>query len=374
VTDLLPPPTLRPPTTPRLRPTLLPRPTLAHLARLTDEVGLFEHAAGLEPRRRLGYCTDDVARGLLVVTAEPPGTPERARLEETYLAFLERAQQGDGRFRGRLSSGGRRWIDECAPDDAVGRALRGLAAAACHAGTVERRRRALACFDRSAPIEGTHLRPHAAAVIGAVAVLRSRPGHRAALEVLERGLPVIVRGGQDGAWPWPEPRLAYENALVPHALVAAGAALRSRTVLVDGLNLLEWLVGVQRRGDRFSFVPAAGWASGERRPGFDQQPIEAGAMADACARSFAETNDPRWGIECLRAAAWFLGGNDTGMPLRDPASGGCRDGLERDGVNVNEGAESTLALIRTLQVGRAVQAALARRLSRSAVRTVAAPT
>lgn len=352
----------------------LPRPTLAHLARLTDEVGLFEHAAGVEPRRERGYCTDDVARGLTVVVAEPPGTPGRERLEATYLAFLELAQCHDGQFRSRLAAGGRRWIDERPSDDANGRALRGLAAAACHAGTAERRRRALACFDRSAPIEGPHPRPHASAVIGALAVLHCRPEHRPAHEVLERGLAGVGRPARSTAWPWPEPRLTHENALVPHALVAAGAQLRSRGFLVDGLHLLDWLVGVERVGERFSFVPASGWSTGERRPGFDQQPIEAGTMADACARAFAATDDPRWGVECLRAAAWFLGCNDAGIPLRDPASGGCRDGLQHGGVNTNQGAESTLALLRTLQVARVVQAAFARALRRPAVSTVAAPT
>ena len=42
----------------------LPAPKLDHLARLTDEIGVFEHAAGLEPWRELGYTTEDAARSL----------------------------------------------------------------------------------------------------------------------------------------------------------------------------------------------------------------------------------------------------------------------------------------------------------------------
>ena len=40
---------------------------------------------------------------------------------------------------------------------------------------------------------------------------------------------------------------------------------------------------------------------------------------------------------------WFLGNNDLGVSLYDPLTGGCADGLQEDGVNRNEGAESTLA-------------------------------
>ncbi|MEN9307806.1 MAG: hypothetical protein RL173_1738, partial [Fibrobacterota bacterium] len=47
--------------------------------------------------------------------------------------------------------------------------------------------------------------------------------------------------------------------------------------------------------------------------------------------------------EAKRAFEWFLGRNDLGIPLYDPNSGGCGDGLHRDRTNENQGAESTLA-------------------------------
>jgi hypothetical protein len=59
------------------------------------------------------------------------------------------------------------------------------------------------------------------------------------------------------------------------------------------------------------------------------------------------------GSPVSRAAEWFLGANDAGTPLYDPVSGGGCDGLERDGRNENQGAESTLALMSTLQQARA---------------------
>jgi hypothetical protein len=81
---------------------------------------------------------------------------------------------------------------------------------------------------------------------------------------------------------------------------------------------------------------------------FDQQPIEAWAMADACARAFAYTHDLRWAQAVQRAAAWFLGDNDVGVAVFDPVTGGGFDGLEATGVNRNEGAESSLAFVGTM--------------------------
>jgi hypothetical protein len=97
-------------------------------------------------------------------------------------------------------------------------------------------------------------------------------------------------------------------------------------------------------------VPARGWARGDPRPGFDQQPIEVAALADACARAHEVTGEPRWlrGVEL--SAAWFLGSNDSGQVMYDPQGGGGYDGLEQGGRNENQGAESTLAMISTFQL------------------------
>lgn len=99
-------------------------------------------------------------------------------------------------------------------------------------------------------------------------------------------------------------------------------------------------------------TPVGGWTLGEARPGFDQQPIEVAALADAFASAFDVTGDPRWVRHVERAQAWFLGENDVGTPLFDPATGGGCDGLERNGANRNQGAESTLALVSTFQQAR----------------------
>jgi hypothetical protein len=132
-------------------------------------------------------------------------------------------------------------------------------------------------------------------------------------------------------------------------LLAAGSLLDDPPALTDGLAMLAWLLDVETSGEQLSVTPADGWTTGEPRPGFDQQPIEVAALADACVRAFELTGDPRWRDGVRRAAGWFLGENDARTPLLDPVSGGGCDGLERNGRNENQGAESTLAMISTMQ-------------------------
>ena len=175
------------------------------------------------------------------------------------------------------------------------------------------------------------------------------PEHELGWRILERcaaRIPVIP---VDARSPWPEERLAYDNARIPEALLAAGAWTDDDFLLDNGLRLLEWLVETETRSGYFSFTPVGGWAPGERRPGFDQQPIEAAAMADACGRAFSLTGDERWRDLVKRAACWFVGDNDGSEVLYDAETGGCRDGLTPEGANQNQGAESTLAALATLQ-------------------------
>jgi hypothetical protein len=63
-----------------------PTPGFRHLVRLTDDTGLYEHARHAVVRRRHGYCTDDVARGLVVISREPQPSHRLTRIAECYLA------------------------------------------------------------------------------------------------------------------------------------------------------------------------------------------------------------------------------------------------------------------------------------------------
>jgi hypothetical protein len=52
------------------------------------------------------------------------------------------------------------------------------------------------------------------------------------------------------------------------------------------------------------------------------------------------------------AVGWFTGRNDVGADMIDHETGGAYDGLHSHGPNLNEGAESTLAMVATLQLAR----------------------
>lgn len=327
-------------------------PSYLHLARLSTGIGVFEHALQDVPRVEHGYCVDDVARALTVVVREPDQTPELAALTEVYLGFLEAAVAPDGRVHNRMDAGGR-WTDAATVGDWWGRAAGALGFAAARANLPFHRTRATYAFLRVAQQRSPDVRASAFAVLGAADLLIGRPdadGAWALLAAAVENIPTTASAG----WDWPEARLRYANATLGEALIAGGVALGRDDLTDRGLELLAFLLHLESGPAGLSLTGSAGRGPGELAPLWDQQAIEAAALADACARAFTVTRDPLWRDGVAAAWAWFLGDNDSGVAMYDPATGAGFDGLEPGGRNENRGAESTLAALSTLQHARSL--------------------
>lgn len=121
-------------------------------------------------------------------------------------------------------------------------------------------------------------------------------------------------------------------------------------MLERGLLALRWLTAQQTAEDgHFRPIGSNGfYPRGGVRARFDQQPIEAQATVSACLEAYRITLDNWWYDRAQSAFDWFIGGNDLGLDLYSPETGGCRDGLHIDRVNQNQGAESTLAFLLSL--------------------------
>jgi hypothetical protein len=314
---------------------------------MTDDVGLWEHALYDVPRIDHGYCTDDNARALVIVSRQPDPTPDLVDLATVYLRFVEDAAMPHGVFRNRRRPDGT-WADGGGSDDSRGRALWGLGTAAHLAPESRMQSEALELFVQQTEFDSSSPRAIAFALLGAADVEIAAPGLQETRRAMRRWSIRLTRSEED-SWPWPERRLAYDNARIPEGLLAAGVSLGDDRLVESGLRLLGWLVGVESREGHFSYAPVGGWAPGEPRPGFDQQPVETAAMADACSRAWSITGDEVWRDRTMMAARWLMGENDGERALYDVASGGCCDGLTRTGVNLNQGAESTVSALIALQ-------------------------
>ncbi len=337
------------------RPHPLPPRRLKHLLRMTDTTGILQHAVFNVPNFQEGYSVDDNARAFILVALlagrEPtPEVPDLERLAAVYLSFLAAALNPENeRFRNFMTYD-RRWTEEAGSEDSHGRSLWATGLGAARAPNEGFRALSARLFERALPAVGKFTSPRAwaFAVLGIHEHCTDRPEDplmHELLVVFGRRMMELWHAHADESWPWFELSLTYENARLCQALILAGEHLLDDELLRTGLRSLRWLASVQTtQSGCFRPIGSNGfYARGGPRADYDQQPVEAQAMVAACNVAFRATRDVGWRVESKRAFEWFLGRNDLRLPLCDLQSGACADGLHRERINENQGAESTLA-------------------------------
>ncbi len=342
------------PETLELRQQVLPEIKLDHLRLMTDGAGILQHSRFTVPDRTHGYCVDDNARALIVAVKAQNLQPQDDSLNELasiYLSFLDHAFNNEtSRFRNFMSYE-RSWLEETGSEDSHGRAIWGLGIAVALSKNKGHVNLAVDLFKRSLGAVEHFTAPRAIAftVIGIHAYLSRKSGDAQVEEMCAKLSDRIVgwfRTSADDDWPWCEEILTYDNARLPQALLLCGQRLSDDEMLETGLRALSWLMKIQsdEKGDHFSAIGNDGWyKKGGKKAQFDQQPVEAVAMVDACIEAFNCTQDEKWITNAYRCFNWYQGENDLQLPLYDDSTGGCRDGLEVDRVNENQGAESSLS-------------------------------
>jgi glycosyltransferase involved in cell wall biosynthesis len=336
----------------------LPPLKLDHLRHMTDETGILQHAIFTVPNYREGYCTDDNARALMVsALMESLGIKESFELASRYLAFLWYAFNTETRRFRNFMDYQRRWQEDSGSDDSHGRALWALGTVLGNANAAALHGMASWLFEQALPAirDTSSPRAWAFALIGIHEYLRRFSGDRRANQIREEmaeRLLTLYRSHRSDKWRWFENGLSYCNATLPHALLMCGQWISNRAMAEAGLESLGWLADLQRSdasGGHFVPIGSNGfYQRGGERARFDQQPVEAQAMVSACLEAYRVTGDQHWNREARRAFDWFIGRNDLNLPIYDPTTGGCRDGLHPDRPNENQGAESTLAFLQAL--------------------------
>ncbi|MBV9850882.1 MAG: hypothetical protein JO250_14515 [Armatimonadetes bacterium] len=339
-----------------------------HLERLLTDIGLWQHTAFDEPDPRHGYSIDDEARGLIVGLRHWQRDTEpafNARMAATCFEFIRRAALAGGDRAGyyhNFCDAQEQWLDSIGSEDSFGRTLWGLGVAHQADAPFAPRREADALMTRSLPrMDALHfLRSKAFCLLG---LAYSRLDD-ARLRRLAGDLCDAYDQTASDDWCWFEDGMTYCNARLPHALfVAAGVFPQETRWARIATESLDFLLKVTRNG-KGGYSPVGnarltnGWwfARGEKRPPlFDQQPVDAGVLAEACAEAYRVTGEPRFRQAARDAFGWYFGLNVHGLPTYNPATGGVADAVTRSGLNRNQGAESALSLHLARQALRTIE-------------------
>jgi hypothetical protein len=333
-------------------PLLLPPFSLAHIKRLTDDTGIIQHAKFGIPNLKEGYCLDDNARALLLalIVYRQKKDPLALELSPIYLSYIHYMQNEDGTFKNFLSFS-RAFLDDVGSEDSFGRTIWALGYLLGNApNDAYYQMGKLVFFDAAPNFENLRsIRSIANTMIGISYYIRSNPSDEGMIERLRHFATVLTQHFHDnstGDWKWFEPLLAYDNGILPLALLHSAELLNDEKVTQAALDSMHFLTKVTMKDGYLSIVGNKEWykRNGERSM-FAQQPIDAMAMVLMYHQAFHLTKDKEYLNMLYTSFMWFLGENDLRMSLYDFETKGCCDGFENTGVNRNQGAESSLAYL-----------------------------
>lgn len=328
----------------------LPDFDLTHLRRLTNTVGVLQHAKYAIPNYHHGYCLDDNSRALILVAEaqDKNGTPGLEPLIVTFLAYMHYMQLPNGKFRNYLSFD-QRFLEAKGSEDSMGRAVYALGRFVqlqSHDEWTHIAREMLFnslphCFDLHS------LRAKAYCLLR---LLHYRELHPEDIDVLRTIKHIAIQlyveytESTTTNWQWFEHILTYDSAVLPLSLLRAGKSLQDERLLRIGQESAEFLDGMIFEKRFLSTVGNSDWyPKNGIKSQFDQQPIEIPSLILLYKELFLWSGDTAYRKRAIQSFEWFFGRNDLGLPLYDASTKGCSDGLETHGINLNQGGESTIS-------------------------------
>ena len=330
----------------------LPPVKISHLQRLTDDFGIIQFARFTRPDKASGYTVDDNARALVVALLHYQRFKQASSLKLVgiYLRFLEYAWR-DNFFQNYVNIDRTFNVERNSTEgsgDANGRAIYALARLATTSGLPRPyRRRAQALAEQAIAKQHSFTSARSASffINGLACFLRrwANPKYLRYLRRQGRFLLKLYKTNSRRDWQWFEPELTYANGVICEAMFNIYRVTGRKIYYQVGKKTLDFLLSHTLR-EHYAPIGQNGWyRQGQSRQYFDQQPEDAAATLAALQAMRTITKQERFRDAMYKVYNWFLGDNITGQMMYDPHTGGCFDGLKENSVNLNHGAESTLA-------------------------------
>lgn len=309
-----------------------------YLLKITDKIGLIEHCRGSQPDYDEGWCVDDNARALQVCLRYKSSK----EIIDLYFDFLKKAW--DGKFFRNDLNRDLIWKENfLVSGEHCGRSLFALGEAIKND---YRKEESEILFNKIYFLikenKNNFLRVIAETILGLQFFNANK------IDFWAEKMVNAYNKEMDGQWKWFDSEITYDNGRLPMAMLVAYQKTEKEryfNIAIDSLNFLTKLIFNKDR-DCFSFPGNNGWFNKNGvRAMFGQQPIEAGSMVEVYALAYEVTKNKKYKDLAEKAFEWFLGKNILGLSLINEKTGGIYDGLEKEGVNLNQGAESVLSYL-----------------------------
>jgi glycosyltransferase involved in cell wall biosynthesis len=334
-----------------------PEIKMDHQKAMTTDMGMIQFCKISEPDLTTGYTLDDNARALITMCKHFKLTadPSDVTYINTYVNFIERCQLTDGKFINYVDQYNvvePRNEDENL-EDSNGRAIWAL-------GYIQTLRdenllasmiyKANECLEKALLSVDKLSSPRAMAfaIKGLCYMYNSVPSARAVqlIDILTERLKKLYTLKTTVNWNWFEDKLTYANSILPEALLLSSKITGKESSQQIAVESMDFLISKMFVNGKFKIISNKGWHSKGTIPHqYGEQPIEASYMMHALDLFYKTFGNSLHEKYMKQAFDWFLGDNHLNHIMYNPITGGCYDGLEKENVNLNQGAESTVCYL-----------------------------
>ncbi len=350
----------------------LPEINLAHFSKLTDRFGMIQFSKINQPDLDSGYTLDDNARAMIARCMYYEATLDGASLVaiQTYLKFIAFCQQPAGHFLN--------YVDqdqlfsnqnfEANLSDSNGRAIwaLGYLISKEHIFPETFGMQAKSMLRKAlSTIEEMHSPRSIAFTIKGLYFSNLKDGDpiiTSYIKLLADRLIEIYRHESEENWPWFESYLTYANSVLPEALLCAWKETGDKFYKVVARKSFDFLLSITFSKTGIKLISNKSWLHKGHKPDeFGEQPIDVAYTILALDHFYEVFGLDTYLQKSELAFSWFLGNNHLSRIIYNPGTGGCYDGLERNHINLNQGAESTISyLIARMTIGKQRKAKNAR--------------
>lgn len=333
-----------------------PEINYSHLKKLTTDIGMVQFCKISEPDLSSGYTLDDNARALIAICNHFETSEDINDIVyiEKYLKFIKRCQLESGRFINYVDQNNNvdaRNANENL-EDSNGRALWSLGTLISFKNTIPENifNEASECFNAGLKNFEQYHSPRALAfgLKGLYKAYSKIPNedYKKQVEILSRKIAAHYNQNSSEKWHWFENKLTYANSVLPEAMLISYLVSGDEEHKIIALDAMDFLNSKMFVDGRFKIISNKGWHQKGSIPyQFGEQPIEACYMMQALDLFYTTFENKKYKTQLKAAFDWYLGRNHLNYIIHNPVTGGCYDGLEKENVNLNQGAESTVCYL-----------------------------
>jgi glycosyltransferase involved in cell wall biosynthesis len=330
---------------------------LRHIKKLTTDLGMIQFSKISVPDLSSGYTLDDNARALIAMCMHYKLTKDKEDLPYIliYLDFIERCQKPKGDFINYVDQENREHIEQNAEvnlEDSNARAIWALGTVVAHSDILPEAisKKATKCLLNSLKWAENIQSPRSIgfATKGLYLYHTAVPNLYVAAIINKLNAKLLsnyeIHATSD--WKWFENYLTYGNGVLPESMLCAFLTTNKPIYKKVALDSMDFLMSKMFKDKNFKVISNNGWLQkGGEANEYGEQPIDVAYTIQTLNSFYNAFGTPEYKNKMKIAFNWFLGKNHLNQIMYNPISGGGYDGLEKENVNLNQGAESTVCYL-----------------------------